>query len=306
MGSEKVSKKTLPGKTPQALDFKSATLYAIRVVLHSADTTELLEALSRRMNDAGAFFENEPVVVDTSRIDAVLDWPALIEALRQHQLHPVGVVAEGEQQAAAAAAGLPAVDVGSAPVRPASVPAPEHDVPAAAIIPEKPQDTAAEKTPDAVSGSASPAASGSAHSNGETKAEVGDAAQTTATGASSSAPAAPQPAPAAMVINRPLRSGQRVYARNTDLIVIGVVSRGAEVIAPDGNIHIYGPLRGKAMAGARGDNTARIFTTQLDPELVAIAGVYRVIETGLDEGLQNKPAIISLSGESLQIESLGK
>ena len=115
--------------------------------------------------------------------------------------------------------------------------------------------------------------------------------------------AVPPPAPAAMVINRPLRSGQRVYARNTDLIVIGVVSRGAEVIA-DGNIHVYGPLRGKAMAGARGDTSARIFTTQLDPELVAVAGVYRVIETGLDASLQNKPAIISLNGESLQLDSL--
>src|SRR3546814_17739792 len=81
--------------------------------------------------------------------------------------------------------------------------------------------------------------------------------------------ATPEISPAAMVINRPLRSGQRIYARNTDLIVIGVVSQGAEVIA-DGNIHVYGPLRGKAMAGARGDTSARIFTTQLDPELLAI------------------------------------
>jgi septum site-determining protein MinC len=108
-----------------------------------------------------------------------------------------------------------------------------------------------------------------------------------------------------MVINRPLRSGQRIYARNTDLIVIGVVSQGAEVIA-DGNIHIYGPLRGKAMAGARGDTSARIFTTQLDPELLAIAGVYRVIETRLDESLQNKPAIVQLDEERLQIHPLDK
>src|SRR5690606_40051685 len=112
------------------------------------------------------------------------------------------------------------------------------------------------------------------------------------------------PAPAAMVINRPLRSGQRVYARHTDLIVIGVVSRGAEVIA-DGNIHIYGPLRGKAMAGARGDTNARIFTTQLDPELVAIAGVYRVIETRLDSQLRNKPAVVALDGDKLRIDPLG-
>ncbi len=274
MGTEKVSNRTPPGKDRQALDFKSATLYAIRVVLNHADTGALLDALAKRMSDAGAFFENEPVVVDATRIDALVDWPALLSALREHRLHPVGVIAEGAQKEAAEAAGLPAVDVGGAPVRPVSAPASEHDVPAAAVIPEGPGQEPATKPPEPAQAAPMPSE------------------------------AAPVPAPAAMVINRPLRSGQRVYARHTDLIVIGVVSRGAEVIA-DGNIHIYGPLRGKAMAGARGDATARIFTTQLDPELVAIAGVYRVIETGLDAALQNRPAIVSLSGDSLQIDSLG-
>lgn len=277
MGHSKVSKKTPTSKTPQALDFKSATLYAIRVVLHDADTKALLAALDKRMKDAGAFFENEPVVIDAARIEEVIDWAALISALREHHLHPVGVVAEGAQRAAAAAAGLPAVDVGGAPVRPVSTPAPENETPPAAVIPE--------------------------HSP-EAKAVAAEAPPPAAQESSATPPAAQEPAPAAMVINRPLRSGQRVYARNTDLIVIGVVSRGAEVIA-DGNIHIYGPLRGKAMAGARGDANARIFTTQLDPELVAIAGVYRVIETSLDAALQNRPAIVSLRGESLQIDSLG-
>src|SRR5690606_9472264 len=109
---------------------------------------------------------------------------------------------------------------------------------------------------------------------------------------------------AAMVINRPLRSGQRIYARGTDLIVIGMVSQGAEVIA-DGNIHVYGPLRGKAMAGARGDTSAKIFTTQLNPELLAVAGVYRVVESALDPALANQPAIVQLEGETLQIVPLG-
>src|SRR5690606_33972780 len=116
MGPEKVSKKTLPRKTPQALDFKSATLYAIRVVLHDADTASLIGALEKRMKDAGAFFENEPVVVDASLLEVTIDWAAFTAALRQHHLHPVGVVAEGSQSAAAAAVGLPTVEVGGAPV----------------------------------------------------------------------------------------------------------------------------------------------------------------------------------------------
>lgn len=71
-----------------ALDFKSATLYAIRVVLHSADPERLNAALAKRMADAGSFFENEPVVIDASRVEDTIDWPALVAALRGHNLPP--------------------------------------------------------------------------------------------------------------------------------------------------------------------------------------------------------------------------
>jgi septum site-determining protein MinC len=84
---------------------------------------------------------------------------------------------------------------------------------------------------------------------------------------------------------------------------MGVVSQGAEVIA-DGNIHVYGPLRGKAMAGARGDTQARIFTTALDAELVAVAGVYRVIDTTLSTNLHRKPAMVYLKDQALRLEPL--
>ncbi|OYU97960.1 MAG: septum site-determining protein MinC, partial [Burkholderiales bacterium PBB5] len=83
-----------------------------------------------------------------------------------------------------------------------------------------------------------------------------------------------------MVVDKPLRSGQRVYARNADLVVLAAVSFGAEVIA-DGHIHVYAPLRGRAIAGARGNTAARIFTTCLEPQLVSIAGIYRTAETEL-------------------------
>ncbi|WP_050981548.1 septum site-determining protein MinC [Advenella kashmirensis] len=102
-----------------------------------------------------------------------------------------------------------------------------------------------------------------------------------------------------MVLARQLRSGQRVYARNSDLIVIGVVSRGAEVIA-DGNIHVYGPLRGKAIAGARGNASARIFTSHLDAELLAIAGIYRVIDADIEPQLNKKPVIVELDNDTLK------
>jgi septum site-determining protein MinC len=114
------------------------------------------------------------------------------------------------------------------------------------------------------------------------------------------------PAPAmakTVVIDKPLRSGQRIYAKGADLVVLEVVSFGAEVFA-DGNIHVYAPLRGRAVAGARGNVDARIFSTCLDPQLVAIAGVYRTIETPLPADVAGKPAQVRRVGDSLVIEPL--
>jgi septum site-determining protein MinC len=106
-----------------------------------------------------------------------------------------------------------------------------------------------------------------------------------------------------MIIDKPLRSGQRVYAKGCDLVVLALVSHGAEVIA-DGSIHVYAPLRGKAIAGARGDTQARIFATSMEPELISIAGIYRTTENPLPEEVQGKSAQIRLDGEKLLIEAL--
>ncbi|MEP6876853.1 MAG: septum site-determining protein MinC [Burkholderiales bacterium] len=108
------------------------------------------------------------------------------------------------------------------------------------------------------------------------------------------------PARSSMVIDRPLRSGQRVYAKGADLIVLGVVSFGAEVIA-DGNIHVYAPLRGRALAGAMGDTAARIFATCMEPQLLSIAGIYRTTDTELAKDVLGKPAQVKLDGEKLVV-----
>lgn len=100
-------------------------------------------------------------------------------------------------------------------------------------------------------------------------------------------------ATAAMVITKPLRSGQRVYAKGSDLVVMAMVNAGAEVIA-DGHIHVYAPLRGRAVAGARGDTAARIFALTFEPELVSIAGVYQSIDTDLPTGVHGATAQVSL------------
>jgi len=105
-----------------------------------------------------------------------------------------------------------------------------------------------------------------------------------------------EPAPRTITLDKPLRSGQRFYAKGSDLIVTAMISAGAEVIA-DGNIHVYAPLRGRALAGASGDKNARIFTTSLEAELVSIAGLYRTFEAGVPAELSRQPATVALLGE---------
>jgi len=112
------------------------------------------------------------------------------------------------------------------------------------------------------------------------------------------APPSPSAAAAplgALVIDRPLRSGQQVYARGRDLVVMSMVNPGAEVIA-DGSIHVYAPLRGKAIAGARGNDEARIVTLCLEPELISIAGVYRTSDVPLPPEVRGRPTQVRLLG----------
>lgn len=104
---------------------------------------------------------------------------------------------------------------------------------------------------------------------------------------------------------QPIRSGQQVYAAAADLIVLGAVSAGAEVLA-DGNIHIYAPLRGRALAGVKGDTNARIFCRSLEAELVAIAGNYRVIEQKDDTVWGKSVQIYLTADERLIIEPMSR
>ena len=136
------------------------------------------------------------------------------------------------------------------------------------------------------------------------------AAETAATSAPAPAPkAAPAAAPQAqaagqpgLIQSAPVRSGQQIYAENRDLTVLAAVGAGAEVIA-DGSIHIYGPLRGRALAGAQGNDKARIFCRAFHAELVAVAGHYKVLED-IPKELHGKAVQVWLDNEELKIAAL--
>jgi septum site-determining protein MinC len=131
----------------------------------------------------------------------------------------------------------------------------------------------------------------------------------TAPPASQPAPiAAPAAAPVAantLIVDRPVRAGQQIYAKGGDLVVLATVNVGAELIA-DGSIHVYAPMRGRALAGARGNTQARIFVQGMEAELVSIAGVYRTIEQALPDSIQGKPTQIYLENERLVMMALGE
>src|SRR5512145_2012709 len=128
------------------------------------------------------------------------------------------------------------------------------------------------------------------------------------------APAAPTPTPPAapaeeivalptLMHHRPVRSGQRIYARHRDLVVTSAVGAGAEVMA-DGCVHVYGTLRGRAMAGVRGEVSARVFCHEFNAELVSVAGVFRVFET-IPPDLAGKPVQAWLDGDDLRFGRIG-
>ena len=271
-------------------DLKSTawTLTALR--LQTADLATLVAALDARFGDDSGLFDNDAVVIDLSPLragDAEVDIAGLLPHLRRHRLLPIAAQGGSESQMAAArAAGLAeALDA-----------APEDAVPARQAAPAAPLAPARDRvvrepvaTRPAVADA--DAVDGVREGVRETVREVEVVREV---------PAAAVPT---MVIDKPLRSGQRVYARGGDLVVLAVVSFGAEVIA-DGNIHVYAPLRGRAIAGARGNTEARIFSTCLEPQLVSIAGIYRTTETPLPANVLGQPAQVWLDGEKIRVEPL--
>ena len=260
-------------------ELRSGAIDAVHLVVKTPDFAALTEALQQRFDASPEFFSGEAVAIDLRRLadDATLPLDELAALLRGFKMRPFGVVAQAAQQTWAGASDLPLLD--------------SRDV---GRDPRKSAESA--ETIEAASALAT------------TAADAAPSAEPQQAAAQPSVPAAtpaPEPAPATLptvLIDRPLRSGQRIYSPG-DLIVQGVVSHGAEVMA-EGHVHIYGALRGRALAGARGNANARIFCTSFEPELVAIAGIYRTAEQDFPAGVRGQPTTVRLQGEQLLIEPL--
>jgi septum site-determining protein MinC len=106
-----------------------------------------------------------------------------------------------------------------------------------------------------------------------------------------------------LIIDKPVRTGQRIHAEGANLVVLAIVNAGAELIA-DGDIHIYAPLRGRALAGAHGNTAARIYAQSMEAELVAIAGYFQVFDEGIPDAVRGKFSQVYLDGERVVVTPL--
>jgi septum site-determining protein MinC len=246
--------------------------------IRCSDLDAIDAQLAERLSKSPQFFENAPIVVDLEAVrespDPV-DFDGFVHLMRARHLFPVGVQNGSPlQNEAAMAAGL-------------------------AVL----KGRAMKELPKAASWRKSGPGKNAKGVSSETEMESEVAAQEAPTPPSAAEPIQALPANVTKVIDQPVRSGQRVIARGGDLIVLAAVNAGAEIIA-EGNIHVYAPLRGRALAGVSGDTNARIFCQQMEAELVAVAGNYRVFEDNMPRDIRGKTVQVYLDGEQLIVEPL--
>jgi len=250
------------------LQLKGSLLPLTVLELSYFEPAQFSAELSEKAAQAPDFFKDLPVVIGLTKFDNTkgpTDFEKIISICRTYSVKPIAVRGGSEtQQIAAKLAGLPCLP---AKKERAAPPVNEDE---AAPSTEKVEEVKAEEPAKAQ------------QETEKTSSEV--------------------KVKASRIIYQPVRSGQQVYAQDSDLIVLSQVSAGAEVLA-DGNIHIYGPLRGRALAGVRGNTEARIFCHSLEAELVSIAGQYKISED-LQTGSWKKPAQIHLTDEKLTVKPL--
>ncbi|RYF44195.1 MAG: septum site-determining protein MinC [Comamonadaceae bacterium] len=259
----------LAGRAPATFEIKSANLPLVSLLLKSCDLATLAQEMKERFGDIPDFFDQDPLVIDLTPLQAqgevAVEFTELLHLLRAYGVVPVAARGGSKaQMAAARLVGLAAAPEARALERPARA------EPEPALVRAEPTSVRAEPV-EALR-----------QAQGEREKAQGERER-------------PHEHVSALIVDKPLRSGQQVYARGRDLVVLSMVNPGAEVIA-DGHIHVYAPLRGKAIAGARGNADARILSLCMEPELISIAGVYRTSEVPLPAEVRGKPCQVRLDG----------
>ncbi len=260
---------------PQPFKLRGGSYTLLVLQLIDLKNPNFFQWLLDKIAQAPNFYRHSPVVLDLQGMSnsEPFNFAELARRLRQHQLVPVGVQnGTEEQNRGAINAGLSVFPMW-------------RESKAAKPLPG--EDTAAPNADSADRKSAADAIRKELgkESPKEAPKEAGKNAR-----------------PGSKVVTQPIRSGRQIYAQGGDLVVLNTVSAGAELLA-DGNLHVYGTLRGRALAGVTGDEKARIFCRCLDAELVSIAGHW-VVRDDIDEDLVGCEVQIYLKDEELVIEPL--
>ena len=313
-----LSGRSAAGKTPELFELKSASLSLLALVLKTADPAALDQELTAKLGETPDAFHHDPLLLDLSQLPAIDAVETRSAPVAERVAEAVVGAAEASTAASEAQGQLSLDD--AATESPADAPsttpstAPVARVDLAALLPLLRRHRL---QPVGVVGAnaaelAQAAGLGLAEAPDEpVRAEREPRVQKVVQQVVKEVVverqvevAVPAQAAPTVYVDKPLRSGQQVYAKGADLVVLAAVNHGAEVIA-DGSIHVYAPLRGKAIAGARGNAQARIFAQQLEAELIAIAGIYRTSENPLPDNVRGKAAQVRLDGEKLLMEPLG-
>jgi septum site-determining protein MinC len=271
-----------------AFKIKNTNLPLLALHICTTDMERLKSELEARLTQTPDFFSNTPMVLDLTAIEKAgitPDFVDLVSYMRILGMRTAGVVGGSpEQREAAVQAGMGlftdtptrrALQQTSSTEFPVNINIEgQSEFPGFEVPKETDKPTFEEHIPDSAI---------------ETKQHL---LQSTSS--------APRPT---MVIDKPVRTGQCIYAEYADLVVLAVVNAGAELIA-DGDIHVYAPLRGRAIAGARGNQGARIFVQRMEAELISIAGCFQVFEDGIPENVRGKPAQVRLDGTRLIFQPL--
>lgn len=257
-------------QTKAAIQLK-ANLFTITIMnIQTIDSQLFTTELKRLIAKSPKFFENAPIILDFSDLGNIADDTILnsfLESVRSVGLIPVGIRSEDERMKDQAIELRIAVFANNKKVE------------------RSPLDENTSAENDSASQQADNQQADEQHMN----------SQQTKITATNQNPT--------KVIMQPVRSGQQIYAKNADLIIMASVSPGAEVLA-DGHIHIYGTLRGRALAGINGNTQARIFCKELDAELISIAGRYLVNESAANENNDATWQQVYLADEQMKIEAI--
>ena len=258
-------------------ELKFAKVDCLAIMIRPGDDAELVSSINKRVGKAAGLYTSEPALIDLSQWESIEPPPLekICKALKKAAINVVGV---------------------------RHLPAAFED-----IADDLGLHIVVDRIEDNLRAQHSESSASVSRESVSIAAQNVSASESVAVSIPDVSALAAQLPSGTILIDAPVRSGQKIYARGGDVVVLGQVSPGAEVIA-DGHIHVYGPLKGRALAGAGGNRDARIVATSFEPELVAVAGFYMTFEKGFPPGTASHPTQVYLDahGESsnLRVEPI--